>query len=884
MDALKKKEVMIIVDGNSVVYRSFHALPQSLSNSKGLPTNAIYGFTRVLIKILKDFSPQYLAVAFDVKGPTFRHEMFKEYKAERPPMPDSLSSQMPYIKAMVNAFRVPVLESPGYEADDIIACLVKRFKGAGIKVLLITGDKDMCQLVDTDVGILDYSTGEELDSAGVCKKFGVLPEQIPDLLALAGDSTDNIPGVHGIGPKTACDLIRRFGSLSGVYENIENIGSKKLTETLKKHREDAFMSKALATLNHDMKCDAGLTELKFNGPDVPALKGLLSELEFRKLLSEITSEQKINRGEKTAHKLISTEGELKGFVEVFLREGLKECAIAFVLEGVGALARLKGLAFAVQSNDVSFIKAAGGQGGFLTEAIIFRTLKPIFEDNSIKKNSDSLKQLCLLLSRHGVQLNGAGIDASIASYLLDPSMPKNAVLLIDEKYGLLFEEIRQDGGHDEPIDTVCKKAIQINEIAGMLNKKLDESGLLDLYLSLELPLVQVLCCMESLGIKVNAEKLKELSVELGEELKRLENTIYRLSDAEFNINSPKQMSEILFEKMGLKPMRIKKTKSGYSTDEESLKKLFSQHEIAGHILNYRQLNKLKGTYIDALMDAINPDTLRVHTTFNQTVTSTGRLSSSNPNLQNIPVKGEYALRIREAFEPVEGSVFICADYSQIELRLLAHLSGDERLIDAFMNDKDIHAETAAEVFGVIEGLVTPELRRRAKAINFGIIYGMGPYGLSEELGISMAEAGRYIDDYLSHYPWVGRFIDACVEDAGKTGLVKTMLGRIRFMPELKSPVDAVKRLGQRLAVNTTIQGSAADIIKLAMIKVYANIKSGGKSAQMLLQIHDELLFEVPADYAEEFTGIIKREMEGVLSLKVPLKVNIKQGNNWRLVE
>ena len=420
----------------------------------------------------------------------------------------------------------------------------------------------------------------------------------------------------------------------------------------------------------------------------------------------------------------------------------------------------------------------------------------------------------------------------------------------------------------------------------MLNDKLKELNLIDLYLSLELPLIQVLANMEELGIRVNTGKLKELSKELENELLRLEKTIYTLSGVEFNINSPKQMSQVLFEKMGLKTFRIKKTKSGYSTDEESLKRLMSQHEIAGHVLNYRQMNKLKGTYVDALTESVNPLTQRVHTTFNQTVTSTGRLSSSNPNLQNIPVKGEYALRIREAFEPEEGTIFVCADYSQIELRVLAHLSEDRHLIDAFINDRDIHASTAAEVFGVMPGLVTQELRRRAKAINFGIIYGMGPYGLSEELGISTDEAASYIEEYLSHYPGVRRFIDACVEDAQKNGFAKTMLGRIRYIPELKSPVDAVKKLGQRLAVNTTIQGSAADIIKLAMIRVHEGLKSAKISSRMLLQIHDELLFEAPLNEATELIGIIKGDMEGVMikSLKAPLKVNIKQGLNWRDVE
>ncbi|MEK6531736.1 MAG: 5'-3' exonuclease H3TH domain-containing protein, partial [Deltaproteobacteria bacterium] len=425
MDTQKKKEIMLIVDGSSVVYRSFHALPQTFSNSKGQPTNAIYGFTRVLIKLLRNYCPEYMAVAFDVKGPTFRHGMFKDYKAERPPMPDSLSSQMPYIKAMVSAFRIPALESGGYEADDIIACLVSRFKGSGIKILLVTGDKDMCQLVSPDVVILDYATGDELGGDGVYKKFGVSPEKIPDLLALAGDSSDNIPGVHGIGFKRASALIREFGSLAGVYENIAKIGHKKISESLVKHRQDAFLSRDLATLNADVRCDAELQGLKVKGPDADALKGLLSELEFGKLLADVKlSDKDDDVDEKPDFKPIRTEGELKGFVEGVLSAEAREYGIALALEGAGALAPLKGLAFADRSGNVFFIRAGGNDDGFLTEEEIFSGLKPVFEDISVKKNSDNLKSLCLLSRRHGAGLNGLGIDVLLASYLLDPSNPK----------------------------------------------------------------------------------------------------------------------------------------------------------------------------------------------------------------------------------------------------------------------------------------------------------------------------------------------------------------------------------------------------------------------------------------------------------------------------
>ncbi|OGP14593.1 MAG: DNA polymerase I [Deltaproteobacteria bacterium GWA2_54_12] len=874
--AKELKKSFFIIDGSSVMYRAFHAVPASFTTSKGMPTNAVYGFTQTLRKILNDFKPEYVAIAFDVKGPSFRHKLMAEYKAERPPMPDLLSVQVPFIKKMVAAFNIPAVEMPAFEADDVIATLVKKCGGEGLKIAIITGDKDMYQLVDEDTVILDYLTGKEYRPPDVKEKYGVEPTQIRDLLALAGDSSDGIPGVPGIGVKTAAKLLAEYESLEGIYSNIENITKPKLKESLKVSRDTAFLSRELATLHPDVPVECGLEGLRYTGPDFHELERLLNELEFRKLIKEMVPE---------APGPVEVEGA--DFQAVLDEEALsslslelssaREAGVALVLEGEGFSASLKGLAIALNENTARHIVTIGN----LSEKTVIDTLAPFLKDETKIKHTDNSKALYLWAGKFGIEVRGVGLDISLASYLINPSRPEHTVGFLGyDLLGISPEEVRD--GADIRVETVaeCKKATIIMKLRKILEKELEEYGLSGLYTEMELPLAKVLAGMEAFGIRVDRDKLSTLSREIEVELVSMESQIYAAAGMEFNINSPKQLSELLFEKLGLKP--VKKTKTGYSTDEEVLTQLAQAHDVPRLIIGFRQLSKLKSTYVDAILALIDPSTGRIHTSFNQTVTATGRLSSSRPNLQNIPIRGEAAGRIREAFVADAGFTFLSADYSQIELRIMAHMSGDPILIDSFQKDEDIHERTAAEVFGVMPGLVTSEMRRRAKAINFGIIYGMGPWGLSTELGISMKEASEYINRYFDRYRLVKEFMDSTVAEAAVRGSTRTLFGRRRFIPELKSPVESTQRLGARLAINTPIQGSAADMIKAAMIKLWGRL--GGMRSRMLLQIHDELIFEAAVEELQELKEMVKTEMEGVIVLKVPVKVNIEIGPDLNSVE
>ena len=874
--ASELKKSFFIIDGSSVMYRAFHAVPATFTTSKGMPTNAVYGFTQTLRKILNDFKPEFVAIAFDVKGPSFRHELMAEYKAERKPMPDLLVVQVPYIKKMVAAFNIPAIEMPGFEADDVIATLVRKCAGEGLKIAIITGDKDMYQLVDEDTVILDYLTGKEYCPPDVKEKYGVAPTQIRDLLALAGDASDSIPGVPGIGFKTAAKLLSEYENLEEIYSNIESITKPKLKESLKVNRDTAFLSRTLATLHPDVPVECGLEGLRYTGPDFRELERLLNELEFRKLVREMVPE---------ATPVVEVEGA--DFQAVLDEESLSklglelssapEASIALVLEGEGFSASLKGLAVGLGENAARYVVPRGS----LSEKKILDMLAPFLKDGAKIKHTDNSKALYLWAQKSGVQVQGVGLDISLASYLINPSRPEHTVGFLGyDLLGISPEEVRD--GADIRVETIaeCKKASIIIKIEKILQKELDDFGLAGLYTGMELPLARVLAGMEAFGIRVDRDKLSSLSREIEVELISMESQIYAAAGVEFNINSPKQLSELLFEKLGLKP--VKKTKTGYSTDEEVLTQLAQAHDVPRLIIGFRQLSKLKSTYVDALLGLIDPSSGRIHTSFNQTVTATGRLSSSRPNLQNIPVRGEAAGRIREAFVADEGFTFLSADYSQIELRIMAHMSGDPILIDSFQKGEDIHERTAAEVFGVMPGLVTSEMRRRAKAINFGIIYGMGPWGLSAELGISMKEASEYINRYFERYRLVKEFMDSTVADAAVRGSTRTLFGRRRFIPELKSPVESTQRLGARLAINTPIQGSAADMIKAAMIRIWGKLAS--MRSRMLLQIHDELIFEAAVEELQELKELVKTEMEGVVELKVPVRVNMEVGPDLNSVE
>lgn len=881
----KTKETLCIIDGSSVFYRAFHAVPSSFTSTSGMPTNAVYGFTQTLRKIIKEFSPRYIAVAFDVKGPSFRHEMFTEYKAERPAMPDALSVQIPYIKRIVKAFNIAAIEMASYEADDVIATLAIKFAKKGLRVAMVTGDKDMYQLINGNVFILDYNSGKECGPAEVVEKFGVQPELIRDMLGLAGDTSDNIPGVPGVGYKTAAKLLNRYGNLEKIYENLDDITGEKLRENLRAHRDQAFLSRELATLHPQVPVECELDGLEYNGPDQKELEPLLRELDFRRILSEVMAD-----GPAEAPEDIEFDEIRDGAgVETALK-GARRLSIALALYGYGEGSEGKpaSIGLCVDNDKTYFIRSGasstegGAECGDLAD--IINALKPYIEEIDLRKDTDDSKALYLFFSPCGVDLAGVAVDTSLASYLLDPSRSDHSVEALAFEYLGANPPKALKGGRDDTKAglSLANKACNIAKLALILHERLAKDGLLGLYTGMELPLSRVLASMERLGIKVDTQMLRDLSKEIEVELADIERRIYAGAGTTFNINSPKQLSEILFERLGLKP--AKKTKTGFSTDEEVLTLLAASHEVPSMIISFRQLSKLKSTYVDAILEIINPSTGRVHTSFNQTVTATGRLSSSRPNLQNIPARGDAALRIREAFVPDAGFFFLCADYSQIELRIVAHMSDDPVLVDAFTRGEDIHTRTASEVFGIMPGLVTSELRRRAKAINFGIIYGMGPYGLSTELGISVKEATDYIDRYFERYRAVKTFMDNAISEAARTGYTKTLFGRRRFIPELKSPVDATQRFGQRLAINTPIQGTAADMIKAAMINIDRRLVNEGFRSRMLLQIHDELVFEAAHEEKDALSAMVRSEMEGVLSLKVPVIVNLKSGPNWRSVE
>jgi len=888
------RDTLIVIDGSNLVYRAFHAIPATLVNSSGLHTNAVYGFTQTFRKILDDYAPRYVAVAFDVRGETFRHAMHEGYKAERPSMPDLLSEQMPYIKRVVRAFNIPVLEKESFEADDIMATVVARMRElreageADVRVVLVTGDKDMYQLVDDDTVILDHARGVEYTAEAVEEKFGVPPASILDLLALAGDASDNIPGVPGIGMKTGAKLLRMFGSIDGVYARLGEVGGKRLRENLEEFRDRAMLSRELATLRSDVPLDYALCDMEYAGPDLSAMGPLLMELEFRKMLAGMR--ERYGKAGTGGDEDRRERVELKRLEDVSrLAEEIRSTgrvAVALSMTGEGYSATLDAAAFATGAGKAHYVRTADGTADGLAPSALCAALKDLLEDEAVRKDTDDSKRLYLCFPALGAAVQGVGMDTSLASYLLDPSRQDHTVeTLTYEQTGSLPGV--PDSGASEgeaEADSLCERACNISMLSEILEKKLKDEGLYELYSAIELPLSRVLAEMEMRGIRVDLDALTGLSREMEAELADLERGIYEAAGTEFNINSPRQLSEVLFARLGLKP--VKKTKTGFSTDEEVLTKLASEHEMPARIISYRQTAKLKSTYVDAIAALADPATSRVHTSFNQTVTATGRLSSSRPNMQNIPVRGETASRIRRAFVAGPGTVFLSADYSQIELRLVAHMSGDPVLVDSFRKGQDVHARTAGEVFGIMPGLVTPELRRRAKAINFGIIYGMGPYGLSNELGIPLKEATEYIESYFEHYASVKEFIDRTVERAVERGYTETLMGRRRFVPELRSPVESTRRLGARIAVNTPVQGTAADMIKGAMVRVDGRMAGMDLDPRtgMLLQIHDELLLEVAAGDLERVSAMVKDEMEGVLGLKVPVVVNLKTGKDWESVE
>ncbi|NPV05687.1 MAG: DNA polymerase I [Syntrophaceae bacterium] len=880
----KPKPTLYLVDGSNYVYRAFFAI-QGLTNSRGFPTNAVYGFNNMLSKLLRERKPEYIAVVFDAKGPTFRNEAFEDYKAHRKPMPDALKPQIAVIKDLVRAYRIPLLEIEGIEADDVIGTLARKFEAEGVKVVIVSGDKDLMQLVSDGVVMVDTMKDKTYDAAGVEERFGVGPDRVAELLGLMGDASDNIPGVPGVGPKTALQLIRDYGSLEGVLSNAGKIRNERIRKAVTEHAQQARLSRELALVRTDAAVDLDLEQARYEGPDREALKALFKELEFSSLIQDL--EVRDRKADGKAH-LVSTAEGLHGLIRGIEKAGAVALYPVLTSE-LPMYADLVGLGMACAPGESFYLPLGSGKAAWRDHAL--KELAPVLSAEKILKHGHDLKNAVIALARLGIPLRGAGDDTMVASYLLNPSKKSHDITeaareFLDLELTPAKEVLGSGAKALSPADVeparmapyAGERAEAALRIRPVVAGKIREAALEDLYSKVEMPLVHVLAAMEQRGVLVDRKQLAEMSVQFDELLSRSEEKIYSLAGERFNINSPKQLQVILFDK--LKLAKGRKIKEGYSTDVETLTTLAQSHELPAEILAYRSIAKLKSTYVDALPAMVHPQTGRIHTSYNQTVTATGRLSSSNPNLQNIPIRTPEGRRIRQAFVAPHGCVLVSADYAQIELHVLAHLSGDEALIEVFESGEDIHTRTASALFGVFPEMVTPELRRRAKVINFGVIYGMSPFGLSKELGISQAEAKEYIDSYFDRYKGVRKFLDGILEDARRDKYVCTLLNRRRYIPEITSSNAALRQFAERTAINAPIQGTAADLIKIAMINLHALLKKRHPKAAMIMQVHDELVFEVPEGEKKDLMALVKREMEGVMKLRVPLKVEIHAGRNW----
>jgi len=861
---MEKQAKLVLIDGNALLYRAFYALPP-LTNSKGMPTGAAYGFTRMLIKIFREERPDYLACAFDKGRKTFRHKRWQEYKITRPKMPEELASQIPLVKKILKGFGVPILEDEEYEADDLLASLAKEGKKKGLRVEILTGDKDIFQIVSSSIYVLRPQKGitytQLFDEKKIKEELGISPSQVVDFLALAGDTSDNIPGVPGIGPVTAKKLIQKFKDLENLLKNLDKVPPRQ-REILSKHQQQARLSKELATIMSSVPLKIKFEELKVREPEKEVLLSVFKELEFKGLIKELNLSLPEVFSQEPEYKEISSSED---FQKLILR--LEE--EPFVLE-IEKDKGIKGMAFCFKDEASYYLPLE--QGGIKKELIMGK-LVPILKSHQIKKTGHNLKEVALALKRIGADLDGLEFDTGIATYLLNPLTSR--YFLEDLALDYLGVSIQ---GRSHP----AERARLIGKLSGTLEKELKKENLWSLFSKVEMPLVKVLVRMQERGVKVDRTVLEDFLKEIEKKRRDLEEEIFEEVGQRFNLNSSKQLGEILFGRLNLPP--VKKTKTGYSTDEEVLEVLSLIRPSVRKILEYRKLSKLESTYIRPLPNLINPKTGRIHTSFNQTVTATGRLSSSRPNLQNIPIRDELGKRLRKAFIAEDGYLLLSADYSQIELRILAHLSGDPNLKDAFLKGEDIHRQTAAEIFGVLPLQVSPQMRRQAKVVNFGIVYGISPYGLSRDLGISEKDAEDYIKRYFERYPRVKEYIEKTIEEARERQYVTTLMGRKRYLPGILSSKKKEREFAERTAINTPVQGGAADLIKLAMVNLHRRFEEENLGAYIILQIHDELLFEVPEKEVDKTRKIVKEEMEKAMKLSVPLVVQTKVGKNWAEME
>lgn len=859
-------ERLLILDSNSLMNRAFYALPP-LTNNEGLHTNALLGFTTMLLKMKEELNPDYIVATFDRKAPTFRHVEFVDYKAGRKKMPPELAEQFPVIKEMLKLMAINIFEIDGYEADDLIGTLSKFAEEKNIEVYIVTGDRDALQLASDNVKVVITKKGvtekEIYDKNRMIEEFGVTPTQFIDVKGLMGDTSDNIPGVPGIGEKTAYKLIQTYGSVEDVLRNIDDISGKKLKENLTQYSEQAVLSKRLATIIRDVPIQMDLDDIKSKESlDIDGLRNLFFKLQFKSLLEKLPKSEGEEENEDFNYILIEDKTSLENLCNKLNKEKKLYLAAKVINESKYSEIEIEKLVIST-GKDVNIISL-----DVLKQEIVL--LKPILECDTIEKVVYDVKNVYTCLWKHDIDMKSVVSDVKIAAYLLDSSKSNYDVKNLVNEY--LHKDYNCEG-----IECLAREGFFIKPLYDMMNSKIKENSMEELMNDIELPLTKVLASMETIGFRVNKTMLDELSIKFNSEIEKIQTQIYAISEETFNVNSPKQLGKILFEKLDL-PV-VKKTKTGYSTNAEVLESLLDKHPIIEKIIYFRQLSKIYSTYIEGLKAVIDNDG-KIHSSFNQTVTTTGRLSSTEPNLQNIPIKYEMGREIRKVFIPEEDSILLSADYSQIELRVLAHIADDENLIDAFKNHSDIHTKTASEVFGVPIDEVSSIMRSRAKAVNFGIVYGISDFSLAKDLNIAKSEAKKYMDTYFERYPNVQKYLKDIITEAKRDGYVNTIVNRRRFIPEINASNKIVKSFGERLAMNAPIQGSAADIIKLAMIKVYDELKNRNLKSTLILQVHDELILNVKKDELDVVRAIVKEQMEKVMNLSVNLEVDVNIGESW----
>lgn len=892
-------EKIMIIDGNSILNRAFYGLQGAklLTTSGGLHTNAVYGFINILNKYLDEEKPEYLCVAFDMKAPTFRHLEFEGYKAKRKGMPDELAEQMPVMKEVLDAMNIKRLELEGYEADDIIGSISLCAESRGMETVIVTGDRDSLQLASERTRIkMPVTRGgrtetEEYDGRKVFEKYGVTPEQFIDVKGLMGDQSDNIPGVPGIGEKTALELIIKFKSIENIYESIQEVERNSVREKLRANKDLAFMSRRIAAIDRQMPFMCDVSDLKRMGFNQELLYGLFKKLEFKSLIDKMDIKPPALTADKKETcckvEILDIMSGVAGLKKSIKNAG--RATIYYIMDKSGSPdGRLAGFLFLTDAEEGHFIRLDEG----LSEEMFLYEFREIFENPCIEKTGHDLKTLIVYLKWKGIVFRGLAFDTMIAAYIINPSSDSYGISRLASEYlGMTPEEPKDLAGRgknyipyrDISAETLAASAaaccVVVFRLSGILDGMIRQYSQEKLYREIELPLIEVLADMEYRGFKVNVEGLRHFSEELDAKIISITDEIYKNAGEEFNINSPKQLGVILFEK--LKLPAVKKTKTGYSTDAEVLERLAPMHVVVSKILEFRQLAKLKSTYAEGLLNVVNPVTGRIHSSFNQTITATGRISSTEPNLQNIPVRLEMGREIRKVFIPENDKYLLsAADYSQIELRVLAHITGDANLIEAFRNNEDIHTATASGVFGIPMGQVTSLMRSRAKAVNFGIVYGIGDFSLAKDLGITRKEARKYIDEYLDRYPGVRQYMQDTVKNGKENGFVATLLNRRRYLPELKSSNFNMRSFGERVAMNAPIQGSAADIIKIAMVMVYNQLEKHKMKSRLILQVHDELIIETFMDEKALVEEILKDCMEQAVKLDVPLMVEVRSGKSW----